>query len=85
MYKDGTEVYGFKYEHASGRSFAYIEEMDQFIGEVGTVAASNNNITSLIFNTRNRFAYPTSMIEENLVDKGPEIDLKELLTQIKSL
>lgn len=85
MYEDGTEVYGFKYKDAPGRSFQYTEAMDQFIGEVGTVAASTNKVTSLIFSPGNRFAYPTSMIEEHLVDKGPEIDLKELLTQIKSL
>jgi hypothetical protein len=29
--------------------------------------------------------YPLHLIEENLVDDLPEIDLKELLTQIKSL
>jgi hypothetical protein len=85
MYDIGTEVYGFKYENVSGRSFQYMHSMSRFIGEVGTVVSSSKSVTSLKFATENRYAYPTSMIEANLVDKGPEIDLKELLTQIKSL
>lgn len=85
MYDVGTKVYGFKYKDVPGRHFVYAKSMDQFIGEVGTVVDSTRNVTSVKFDTGNRYSYPTEMIEDNLVEKEPEIDLKELLTQIKSL
>jgi hypothetical protein len=62
--------------------------MDKFIGEIGTVASSDKCVTSLVFQdgakTR-RFSYPTYIIENHLVEKESDIDLKQLLTQIKSL
>ena len=86
MYEDGTKVYGFRYGYTpTNRIFKYIQEMEKFVGEIGTVVSSNINSTSLIFSTGNRFSYPTEMIKDHLVNEEPEIDLKELLTQIKSL
>jgi hypothetical protein len=88
MYDIGTEVYGFKYVTLPLRGFRYIEDMDKFIGEIGNVASSDKFSTSLVFQdgaiTR-RFSYPTDMIEHHLVEKESDIDLKQLLTQIKSL
>jgi hypothetical protein len=88
MYDIGTEVYGFKYGTVSRGYFRYIEDMDKFIGEIGIVGSSDKFVTSLIFQdgarTR-RFSYPTNMIERHLVEKDSDIDLKQLLTQIKSL
>ncbi len=86
MYEKGTKVYGFKYgTHAGVTQFSYTSTMDKFIGEIGTVVHCSNLATSLQFATGNQYAYPTEMIKNNLVDKEPEIDLKQLLTQIKSL
>jgi hypothetical protein len=88
MYDIGTEVYGFKYGNVLRGYFRYIEDMDKFIGEIGTVANSDKLTTALVFQdgarTR-RFSYPTNMIERHLVEKDSDIDLKQLLTQIKSL
>lgn len=85
MYEKGTKVYGFKYENNVPRSYAYMSYMDDFIGKVLTVADSTPSITSLTPNGKNRYSYPTEMIKDHLVDTEPEIDLKELLAQIKSL
>jgi hypothetical protein len=88
MYDIGTEVYGFKYGIIPLRRFRYIKDMDKFIGEIGTVGSSDKFVTSLIFQDEGRtrrFSYPTDMIERHLVEKDSDIDLKQLLTQIKSL
>lgn len=86
MYDVGTKVYGFEFEdNHGGRSFTYLYTMDKHVGEIGTVILSSKNSTSLEFASGKRYSYPTEMIEYNLVEKEPEIDLKELLTQIKSL
>ena len=88
MYDIGTEVYGFKYGTLLLRGFRYIEDMNKFIGEIGTVASSDKWVTVLVFQdgaiTR-IFSYQTNMIEHHLVEKDSDIDLKQLLTQIKSL
>ena len=88
MYDIGTEVYGFKYGNVSHGCFRYIEDMDKFIGEIGIVDNSDKFSTVLLFQDGRiprRFSYPTDMIEHHLVEKDSDIDLKQLLTQIKSL
>jgi hypothetical protein len=71
----GKKIKGFKFD--DGRyQFAYLSEMDEYIGKVGAIISYSNinNAFSVSFENK-RWSYPAELIEQHLVEENPLDDL----------
>lgn len=68
----GKKVRGFKFDGIHNGVF-YTEEMEKYIGEIGTIKNSNKEVVRVQFKS-DWFIYPASLIEQHLVEEDPEQD-----------
>jgi hypothetical protein len=79
----GRKVKGFKFEHEKYNELTYAREMDEKIGEIGTIVSYNELSNSYCVEFKDDYwYYPASLIEQHLVDESSkleEIDVDKIL------
>lgn len=64
----GKKVRGFKFESMKYNDLHYGTEMDNHIGEIGTIKDSDKEVASVQFKS-DWWRYPASLIEQHLVEE----------------
>ena len=78
----GKKIYGFKF-----KGIGATHKMQGNVGKIGVITElhiRHPECALVVFDKGDRYYYPTSQLEEHLVDEEP-IDINALFNQIKSL
>lgn len=64
----GRKIKGFKFDESKFPAIGYMEDMDKFIDQIGTIEFANNIMVRVTFDSDEAgWAYPASLIEAHLI------------------
>lgn len=81
----GKEMYGFEFKNEPYISYNKLY-MDKFIGKVGEIIDSHHNMVVVKFEKDpDKWHYPIHLVDDNLLENEPPINLDELFNQISKI
>lgn len=80
----GKEMYGFRFQNES--YISYNVHMDKLIGKVGKIINSHHNMVVVKFEKDpDIWHYPIHLVDDNLLENEPPINLDELFNEISKI
>jgi len=81
----GKEMYGFRFQNESYITYNALY-MDNFVGKVGKIIDRLSNMVVVKFEgSSDAWHYPLHLVDDNLLENEPPINLDELFNQISKI
>lgn len=81
----GKEMYGFRFQNESYITYN-AQYMDNFVGKVGEIINTVTNMVAVKFEKDpDIWHYPIHLVDDNLLENEPPINLDELFNEISKI